>query len=83
LLRQIEKGSEKLEFIHGEAGTIIGNLCDCLEQRQQFDQADGWWREWLAAVKRRNRPELVATAADLTEQATSMTTETTYVLPAA
>jgi eukaryotic-like serine/threonine-protein kinase len=65
-------GLEKLDFAHAEVGPIVGNLCDCLEQREQFDRADGWRQKWLAAVKRREGPDSASSATELAEQAEDM-----------
>ena len=72
VFQQAAAGLEKLDFMHTEAGPIVGNLCDCLEQREKFDQADVWRRKWLAAVKRRDGPDLAASAGDLVEQGEDM-----------
>jgi serine/threonine protein kinase/tetratricopeptide (TPR) repeat protein len=55
LFQQAVAGIEKLEFMHREAGPIVGNLCECLEQRKQFDRADGWRQKWLAVAKKREQ----------------------------
>jgi tetratricopeptide (TPR) repeat protein len=68
LFRQAAAGLEKLEFTHAEACMIIGSLCNCLEQREQFDQADVWRRKWLEAVKTRDGPHSAAYAEELAEQ---------------
>jgi serine/threonine protein kinase/tetratricopeptide (TPR) repeat protein len=65
-------GLEKLDFMHAEAGTIVGNLCGALEERNQFDLADLWRRKWLTAVTKRDGPDSAASAGDLAEQAEDM-----------
>ncbi len=65
-------GLEKLDFIHTKAGAIVGSLCDALEERNQFDQADAWRRKWLAAVTKRDGPDSAESAGDLAEQAEDM-----------
>jgi eukaryotic-like serine/threonine-protein kinase len=70
--QQAAAGLEKLDFVHVDAGAIIGNLCDCLDQRQQFDRADAWRRKWLAAVKKRDGPDSAASAVELADQAEDM-----------
>jgi hypothetical protein len=72
MFQQAVAGLEKLDFQHTEAGPIVGNLCNCLEQRKQFDRADYWRQKWLAAAKKRNGPNLAAIAGDLAEQAEDM-----------
>ncbi len=72
MFQQAAAGLEKLDFAHAEAGLIVGNLCDCLEQREQFDQADVWRRKWLAAVKKRDGPDSAAYAGELAEQGGDM-----------
>ena len=37
---QAGAGLENSDFVHGEAGLIVGNLCDCLELKGQVEQAD-------------------------------------------
>jgi tetratricopeptide (TPR) repeat protein len=69
MFQQAVAGLEKLDFQHTEAGSIVGNLCDSLEQNKQFDQADAWRRKWLAAVQRRDGPDSAEAAEALTEQA--------------
>jgi tetratricopeptide (TPR) repeat protein len=61
-------GLEKLDFVHREAAAIVGNLCDCLEKRKQFNQAVIWRRKWLAAVKKRGGSDSVYFAADSAKQ---------------
>jgi tetratricopeptide (TPR) repeat protein len=70
--QQAAAGLEKLEFSHTEAGRIIGDLCDCLERRQQFDRAQAWRNKWLAAVKKKDGPDSATSAGDLVEQAEDM-----------
>ena len=70
--QQAAAGLEKLDFSYTEAGRIVGNLCDCLERRQQFDRADFWRNKWLAAVKKQNGPDSATSAGDLVEQAEDM-----------
>ena len=48
------------------------NLCDCLEEREQFDRADVWRQKWLAAVKEGNGPDSAAYAMELAEQGEDM-----------
>jgi eukaryotic-like serine/threonine-protein kinase len=65
LFEQAASGLEKLEFIHSAAGQIIWDLCDTLEQREQFDRAEVWRRKWLAAARKRHGPESPAYAWEL------------------
>jgi eukaryotic-like serine/threonine-protein kinase len=69
MFQQASAGLEKLDFTHAESGPIVGNLCDCLEQREQFALADAWRQKWLAAVKRRDGPDSAASAGELADQA--------------
>jgi tetratricopeptide (TPR) repeat protein len=62
MYQQAVAGLEKLDYAHATASSIVWNLCDLLEQRQQFEQADLWRRKWLAAVKKRDGPGSVAYA---------------------
>jgi tetratricopeptide (TPR) repeat protein len=68
LYRQAAAGLEKLDFAHGAANLIIWHLCDSLEHRQQFDQADAWREKWLAAAKKREGPESAGYAEQLANQ---------------
>ena len=72
MFQQAAAGLEKLDFIHVEAGEFIGNLCDCLDEMQQYDRADAWRQKWLRAVKKRDGPDSAASARDLAEQAEDM-----------
>jgi tetratricopeptide (TPR) repeat protein len=66
---QAAAGLETIDFKYVDSGLVIGNLCDCLEQKKQFDQADAWRRKWLSAMKTRGGVELIAAAGDLAQQA--------------
>jgi serine/threonine protein kinase len=68
VIQQAAAGLEKLDFTHAEAGVIIGNLCDFLEKKKWFEQADLWRRKWLAAAKGRDGPDSAAYAEKLAEQ---------------
>jgi tetratricopeptide (TPR) repeat protein len=57
LLRQAAAGLEKLKFAHQQAGRIVRNLCDCLEQLGQYDEAETWRRKWMAHAQERDGPE--------------------------
>jgi serine/threonine protein kinase/tetratricopeptide (TPR) repeat protein len=70
--RQAAAGLEKLDFTHAEAGPIVGSLCDCLEEREQLDQADAWRRKWLAAAKQKDGPDSAAYAEKLAEEGANM-----------
>jgi eukaryotic-like serine/threonine-protein kinase len=72
LFQQAADGLFKLDFLFSEAGQIVGNLCDELEERKQFELADQWRQKWLAAAKRRDGPDLAKCAGDLAEQAEDM-----------
>jgi eukaryotic-like serine/threonine-protein kinase len=68
MFQQAAAGLEKLDFTHAQAGTIVASLCDCLEQKGQFDRADAWRRKWLAAAKKRDGPDSAKYAGELVEQ---------------
>jgi non-specific serine/threonine protein kinase/serine/threonine-protein kinase len=70
--QQAAAGLEKLEFVHAEAGLIVGSLCDCLEDRERFDEADAWRRKWLSVAKQRDGPDSAAYAEKLANQAEKM-----------
>jgi eukaryotic-like serine/threonine-protein kinase len=72
LFRQAAEGMEKLQFAHDDAMRIVRNLCTCLEQLQQFDEADVWRRKWLAVVKEKDGPESEAYAAGLERLGSSL-----------
>jgi serine/threonine protein kinase/tetratricopeptide (TPR) repeat protein len=72
LFQRAAAGLEKLEFAHAAADVIIFNVCDCLEGRGQFDQADVWRRKWLDAAKRRNGPDSPGYAVELARQGENM-----------
>ena len=72
MYQQAAKGLEKLDFTHAEAGGIVGSLCDWLEERKQFDRADGWRKKWLAAAKKSYGPDSIVYAGNLTEQGANM-----------
>jgi serine/threonine protein kinase/tetratricopeptide (TPR) repeat protein len=63
--RQAATGLERINFAHAGAYLIIWDLCDRLEERQQFDRADVWRKKWLAAVKERDGADSVAYASEL------------------
>jgi tetratricopeptide (TPR) repeat protein len=65
LAQQAAAGVEKLKFADAEAGRIISTLCQCHERLQQYDQAEVWWRKWLAVVKEKDGPESAAYAREL------------------
>jgi tetratricopeptide (TPR) repeat protein len=67
LFQQAAAGLERLDFTHAAAYLIVWDLCDCLEQRGQSDRADVWWRKWLAAVRKRDGPDSVGLAEELTK----------------
>jgi eukaryotic-like serine/threonine-protein kinase len=69
---QAAAGLEKLEFVHAEAGLIVGSLCDSLEDRERFDEADVWRRKWLSAAKQRDGQDSAAYAEKLAEQGENM-----------
>jgi eukaryotic-like serine/threonine-protein kinase len=59
MFTQAASGLEKIDFTHAAANLIIWNLCDFLEQREQFEPAAAWRSKWLAAAKKRDGPESV------------------------
>jgi eukaryotic-like serine/threonine-protein kinase len=68
MFQQAAAGLEKLDFTHAEAGPIVESLCDCLEERRQFEQSDLWRRKWLAAAKKKDGPDSAAYAGELAKQ---------------
>jgi serine/threonine protein kinase/tetratricopeptide (TPR) repeat protein len=72
MFQQAVAALERLDFMHAEAGRIVGNLCDCLNQRDQFDQADAWRQKWLDGAKRRDGQNSAVAAGELVEQANHM-----------
>jgi tetratricopeptide (TPR) repeat protein len=54
LFEEAAAGVEKRRYQLENAGPIVNNLIGCLEQLQQFDQAEAWRRKWLAVVKERS-----------------------------
>jgi tetratricopeptide (TPR) repeat protein len=79
MFEQAGAGLEKLEFTHAEAGLVIRNLCDCLEQNKQFDRANVWRQKLLAALKKRDGPDSVAYAEELAEQGENMLQSKRYL----
>jgi len=51
LFQQAAAGVEKLNFADESTCAIIKKLCRCLEQLEQYEQAEGWWRKLLAVAK--------------------------------
>jgi len=68
VFEQAGTGLQKLDFVHTEAGQIVGDLCDCLELKGNIDRADLWRQKWLAAVKNTEGPLSAGFADDLVEQ---------------
>jgi eukaryotic-like serine/threonine-protein kinase len=66
LFQQAAAGVAKLQFAHGEADRIIRHVCQCHEQLNQYDGAEVWRRQWVAAVKAKDGPESAAYAEALT-----------------
>jgi eukaryotic-like serine/threonine-protein kinase len=65
LFEQMAQGLEKLDFAQINAGLMIEALCECHEDRKQFDQAEIWRRKWLAVVKTKDGPDSLAYAREL------------------
>jgi tetratricopeptide (TPR) repeat protein len=65
LYQEAAAAMEKRRFQHEYAGGIVGNLSDCHERLQQFDQAETWRRKWLAVVKERAGADSTAYADEL------------------
>jgi serine/threonine protein kinase/tetratricopeptide (TPR) repeat protein len=72
LFQQAADGLERLGFDHEDAGMIIENLCDVLEAKGQASRADGWRRNWLAAVKWREGADSIKYAHVLKYQGGNM-----------
>jgi serine/threonine protein kinase/tetratricopeptide (TPR) repeat protein len=51
LYQQAAAGAEKLGFATPDAWHFVHNLCHCYEELGQFNQAEVWWRKWLAHVQ--------------------------------
>jgi tetratricopeptide (TPR) repeat protein len=79
LFQQAAAGLERLTFTHGEAGRIVGDLCDCLERLGRSAEADLWKRKWLAAAKGKYGPESAAYAEELQDQGESLVRRGRYV----
>jgi hypothetical protein len=47
-------------------------LCDSLEKKGRFDEADVWRRKWLAAVRKRDGPDSAAYTEELATQGGDM-----------
>jgi non-specific serine/threonine protein kinase/serine/threonine-protein kinase len=65
LFQQAAVGIEKRQFLHQNAGLIVGALSDCHERLKQYDQAEAWRRKWLEVVKERSGPESLPYASEL------------------
>jgi serine/threonine protein kinase/tetratricopeptide (TPR) repeat protein len=65
LFLQAAVGIEKRQFVHPQAGPIVGALSDCYERLNQSPQAEVWRRKWLAVVKERSGPESLSYAGEL------------------
>ena len=72
VFRQAAAGLEKLDFTHAEGDMIISSLCDSLEKKGRFDEADVWRRKWLAAVRKRDGPDSAAYTEELATQGGDM-----------
>ncbi len=72
LFQQAAVGVERLQFVHGDAGLIIHNLCKCHERLNQFDEAEVWRRKWLAVVKQKDGPESAAYAGELARRGANL-----------
>jgi serine/threonine protein kinase/tetratricopeptide (TPR) repeat protein len=70
--KQAAAGLERIGFVHGEAGRIVGGLCDCLETLGRSVEADDWRRKWLAASREKDGPESAAYAKELEDQAEAL-----------
>jgi serine/threonine protein kinase len=74
LFKQAAVGMEMHRFRHAHAARIVGNLTGCIEQMQQFPEAEMWRRKWLAALKETGpqeaayATELAALGANLLQQ---------------
>ena len=55
--RQAATGLEQLGFMHPAAERIIDNICRAHEQLNQYGLAEGWRRQWVAAVRERAGPD--------------------------
>lgn len=51
LYQQAAAGVEKLEFLHSDTHRIVNDLARCHEQLKQYEQAEIWWRKWVAMAK--------------------------------
>jgi tetratricopeptide (TPR) repeat protein len=60
-------GLEQIDFMHGSAGRIVGNLCTCLEDLGRLGEAASWRRRWLAAAKEQFGAESAEYAGSLSE----------------
>jgi uncharacterized protein HemY len=65
VLRQAAVGIEKDKFQHPEAARIVGNLSDCHERLNQYEQAEVWRRKCLAVIKEKAGAESSAYTAEL------------------
>jgi serine/threonine protein kinase/tetratricopeptide (TPR) repeat protein len=57
LFQQAATGVERLQFAHDDADQMVHNLANCHEQLNQFDEAEGWRRKWVAVAKAKYGPE--------------------------
>jgi serine/threonine protein kinase len=65
MFRQAAAGMEKLKYQHQFAGKITGNFCRCLEELEQFAEAETWRRKWIAATKAPGQGRVDTYAEDL------------------
>jgi serine/threonine protein kinase/tetratricopeptide (TPR) repeat protein len=65
LFRQAAEGIDKQKFQHEFAGPIVSDLIACLEQSQQYAEAETWGRRWLAGMKERVGAESPAYTGEL------------------
>jgi serine/threonine protein kinase/tetratricopeptide (TPR) repeat protein len=65
LLREAAEGVERLGFRHEHAEQMVNDLITHLENLQQFDQAEGWRRKWVAVVKERTGADSLIYASPL------------------
>jgi tetratricopeptide (TPR) repeat protein len=65
LLQQAALGVEKRQFVHANAGPIIGAMIDYYERQKKYDQAEAWRRKWLTVVKERSGAESLPYAMEM------------------
>jgi hypothetical protein len=65
LFEQAATGFAKRGFQHKYAGTIVPNTSAAYERAGQLDKAEGWRRQWLAAVKQQAGADSPAYAGEL------------------